>query len=75
MARRARTRQLIELGGLVQKAGLVMITDDDRALLYGAFLDLAMRMQGEDGAELRERFQRRGARAFAAEVEVKTHIA
>jgi len=30
-ARRERTRHLIELGGLVQKAGLVELVDDDRA--------------------------------------------
>ncbi len=41
--RRARTRQLIELGGLVQKAGLVDLTDDDRAALLGAFLGVAAR--------------------------------
>ncbi|MGI4794312.1 MAG: conjugal transfer protein TraD, partial [Janthinobacterium lividum] len=29
--RRTRTRQLIELGGLVQKAGLVELLQDDRA--------------------------------------------
>lgn len=29
--RRERTRHLIELGGLVVKAGLVDLTDDDRA--------------------------------------------
>ena len=33
MARRARTRHLIELGGLVAKAGLVELADDDRATL------------------------------------------
>jgi hypothetical protein len=38
--RRERTRHLIELGGLVQKAGLVDLADDDRATLYGAMLDL-----------------------------------
>ena len=69
MARRERTRHLIELGGLVQKAGLVTIVDDDRATLYGAFLDLAARMQGTDGAQLRTLFQRRGSRAFASEAE------
>jgi hypothetical protein len=37
VARRERTRHLIELGGLVVKAGLVDLTDDDRATLYGAF--------------------------------------
>lgn len=72
MARRTRTRHLIELGGLVQKAGLVTIADDDRAMLYGAFLNLAARMQGEDGAQARLLFQRRGARAFATEAEAKT---
>lgn len=69
MARRTRTRHLIELGGLVQKAGLVGIADDDRAMLYGAFLDLAQRMQSEDGSHLRLLFHRRGARAFATEAE------
>ncbi len=67
MARRERTRHLIELGGLVQKAGLVLVTDDDRAMLYGAFLDAAFRMQGDDGTYARILFKRRGARAFAAE--------
>ena len=37
--RRERTRQLIELGGLVVKAELVDLADDNRAMLYGAFLD------------------------------------
>ena len=37
-ARRERTRHLIELGGLVQKAGLVELVDDDRATLLGAFM-------------------------------------
>jgi hypothetical protein len=69
VARRERTRHLIELGGLVQKAGLVDIADDDRAMLYGAFLDLAARMKGEDGANLRALLRRRGARAFATEAE------
>jgi hypothetical protein len=45
-ARRERTRHLIELGGLVQKAGLVDLTDDDRATMLGAFLDLANQIQG-----------------------------
>lgn len=69
MARRERTRHLIELGGLVQKAGLVAIADDDRAMLYGAFLDLALRLRGEDGAQAKLLFRRRGARAFAIEAD------
>lgn len=69
MARRERTRHLIELGGLVQKAGLVGIADDDRALLYGALLDLAQRLSAEDGSQLMLLYRRRGARAFATEAE------
>jgi len=69
VARRTRTRHLIELGGLVQKAGLVEIADDDRAMLYGAFLNLAQRLRGEDGAALRMLLRRRGSRAFADEAE------
>ncbi len=69
MARRERTKHLIELGGLVQKAGLVALADDDRALLYGAFIDAAARMQGDDGSHVKALFKRRGARAFATEAE------
>ncbi len=46
--RRERTRQLIELGGLVVKAGLVDLADDDRATLYGAFLTVASKLKGEE---------------------------
>ncbi len=67
MQRRERTRHLIELGGLVQKAGLVDLTDDDRATILGGLMDLADRLQGEGGAALREVFRRRGLRVFEAE--------
>lgn len=65
--RRERTRHLIELGGLVVKAGLVELTDDDRATLYGAFVDVAARLRGEDRDTLLTLWKRRGKRAFAAE--------
>src|SRR4051812_46220152 len=39
--RRARTRHLIELGGLVHKAGFVELTGDDRAALLGALIESA----------------------------------
>ena len=67
--RRERTRHLIELGGLVQKSGLVEITDDDRATLYGAMLELAGRAQDDDGANAMELWKRRGKRAFDSESE------
>ncbi len=76
--RRTRTRHLIELGGLMHKAGLVELVDDDRATLLGALLELARRLreggqeeederQGERAADLLARWRRRGLRAFDAE--------
>lgn len=67
MQRRERTRHLIELGGLVQKSGLVEIADDDRATLYGAMLDLAAQAGDEDGGQTLALWKRRGKRAFASE--------
>ena len=69
MQRRTRTRHLIELGGLVQKAGLVELTDDDRATLYGALLDLAGRGRGENAGDVLALWKRRGKRAFDAEAD------
>ena len=72
--RRARTRHLIELGGLVHKAGLVELTDDDRATLLGALLELANQLQAQDDerqeekpADLKARWRRQGLRAFEAD--------
>jgi hypothetical protein len=67
--RRERTRHLIELGGLVQKAGLVELTDDDRATLYGALLDLAGRGRSADAGDVLALWKRRGKRAFDAEAD------
>lgn len=64
MQRRERTRHLIELGGLVQKAGLVELTDDDRQVLLGAFLAVAAKLQGEERDQALILWRRRGARAF-----------
>ena len=69
MQRRERTRHLIELGGLVQKSGLVELADDDRATLYGAMLELARRGQGDEGVNLLALWKRRGKRAFDSESE------
>ena len=69
--RRERTRQLIELGGLVVKAGLVDLADDDRAALYGAFLTLAERLHSEDESSTLALWQRKGKRAFDAEEAAK----
>ena len=69
MKRRERTRQLIELGGLVVKARLVDLTDDDRATLYGAFLAVAGKLQGDDRANALALWKRKGKRAFEAEAD------
>ena len=67
--RRERTRHLIELGGLVQKAGLVELADDDRATIYGALLELASKARTDDAGDLLALWKQRGKRAFDAETE------
>jgi hypothetical protein len=73
MQRRERTRHLIELGGLVQKAGLVALTDDDRAALYGAILELAIQIR--EDADVLTLWKRRGRRAFDAEAKEGSDLA
>ena len=67
MKRRERTRHLIELGGLVVKAGLVDLTDVDRAAIYGAFLTIADSLQGKERDSALALWKRKGKRAFEAE--------
>ncbi|ESQ90245.1 conjugal transfer protein TraD [Asticcacaulis benevestitus] len=69
MKRRERTRHLIELGGLVIKAKLDDLTSDDRTVLYGAFLALAAKLKGGEGAANVEVWRRTGKRAFDTEAE------
>ena len=62
--RRERTRQLIELGGLIAKAGLVELTDDDRAVLFGLLVEAAAKLRSGDPEQLLALWRRRGKRAF-----------
>jgi Conjugal transfer protein TraD len=64
MHRRERTRHLIELGGLVQKAGLVELTSDDRAILFGAFLRMAALLRSDNAETTKALWKRNGKRAF-----------
>jgi len=64
--RRERTRQLIELGGLVAKAGLVELTDDDRAVIFGLLIEGAATLRSERRDSALTRWRRRGKRAFGA---------
>ena len=67
MKRRERTRHLIELGGLVVKAGLVDLTDDDRAMIYGALLSIVDKLRCEERDNALALWKRRGKRAFERE--------
>ena len=69
MKRRERTRQLIELGGLVAKAGIVELIDDDRATLFGALLAMADTLRGAQREQALLLWRRRGKRAFGMEAE------
>jgi len=60
--RRKRTRHLIELGGLVVKAGIVDLTGDDRAMIYGALLWMAEKLNSEQGNRLVAFGPKRGSR-------------
>jgi hypothetical protein len=64
MHRHERTRHLIELGGLVVKAGLVELTNDDRAVILGGLLAVADKLHGDDSENARLLWRRRGKRAF-----------
>ncbi|QEN86406.1 conjugal transfer protein TraD [Labrys sp. KNU-23] len=62
--RRKRTRHLIELGGLVVKAGIVELTGDDRALIYGALLWMASKLKSDQGEQARTLWAATGKQAF-----------
>ncbi len=70
MQRRERTRRLIELGGLVTKAGVDQLLEDDRATLYGMLLDAARLLRGERKEEQATLWKRLGKRTFDAEAEL-----
>jgi hypothetical protein len=65
--RRKRTKHLIELGGLVIKAGIVDLTADDRAIIYGALLWIAAKLQSHEGEHARDLWATKGKQAFDAE--------
>lgn len=67
-ARRARTRQLIEWGGLVDKSGLAVALGNNRAAMLGALQYLAEKAQEPDHAM---EYLDRGLRAFNLDREDK----
>jgi hypothetical protein len=65
--RRKRTRHLIELAGLVVKAGVVDLTGDDRTIILGALLWIADKLQSDQGERARALWAAKGKQAFEAE--------
>jgi hypothetical protein len=65
--RRKRTRHLIELGGLVVKARVADLTGDDRAIILGALLWMADKLQSDQGERARELWGAIGRLAFEAD--------
>jgi len=61
---RERTRHLIELGGLVMKAELVTLTDDDRAVILGLLIEAAAKLRDDDRERHLSLWRRRGRRVF-----------
>jgi hypothetical protein len=69
--RQDHTRHLIELGGLVVKAGIVDLIGDDRALIYGALIWVAEKLRSNQGEYAREVWTGKGEQAFEVESEGK----
>lgn len=71
--RRKRTRHLIELGGLVIKSGVVDLTGDDRAVILGALLWMAEKLESDEGEKARTLWVEKGKQAFDAEHSAGAH--
>jgi hypothetical protein len=67
--RRKRTRRLIELGGLIVKAGIVELTGDDRATILGALLWMADKLRSEQAERARELWVAKGEQALEVGVD------
>ncbi len=65
--RRKRTRHFIELGGLVVRAGIVDLTGDDRASIYGALLWMADKLRSDQREQARALWTNKGKQAFEAD--------
>jgi hypothetical protein len=69
--RRKRTRHLIELGGLVIKAGIVDLTGDDRATILGALIWMADRLKSDQGEPARTLWAAKGKQALEADSSIR----
>ena len=71
--RRKRTRHLIELGGLVVKAGIVDLTGDDRATILGALILIAEKPKSEDSKHARDVWTKLGKMGFEMDRPADVH--
>jgi|GEM_PF-723707 len=71
--RRKRTRRLIELGGLVLKSGIVDLTGDDRATIFGALIWMADKLRSDQGEQARKLWTATGKQAFEADRSAYAH--
>jgi hypothetical protein len=62
--RHERTRQLIELGGLVAKVDLIELTADDRAVIFGIMIEASASLRSDGREQELALWRRRGKRAF-----------
>ena len=65
--RRKRTRHLIELGGLVVKAGIIDLTGDDRAIILGALTWMADKLKSDEREKALALWAAEGKLAFDTE--------
>jgi hypothetical protein len=72
--RRKRTRHLIELGGLVVKSGIVDLTGDDRATIFGALLWSTDKLKSDQGERARALWAAKGKQAFAVDLATRRGI-
>ena len=56
------TRDKIQLGGLIVKAGL---REENKNILLGILIDAANRLHGNEADRVREHYQQLGDRAFS----------
>ena len=71
MDRRARTRKLIELGGLVAKSGLVAVANNDRALILGALILIARNLEGPGSQDKHARWRAIGEEEMRSQMASK----
>ncbi|WP_316231124.1 conjugal transfer protein TraD [Bradyrhizobium sp. SZCCHNR1051] len=72
--RRKRTRHLIELGGLVVKAGIVDLIGSDRAIILGALIWMADKLKSDQGERARAQWAAKGKKAFEADAASRNEI-